>query len=370
MSSFATTLARFEKSVDVRLSPGSAAAEVRLVEVMKTYAISRLSSLGPASKFGCRGQAIVGVLAHQAVLSPGWLAWTLLELRTDARNQEACVIAVVPVELAHSAGVGQVVCLLTPGASISTSLTSVVLVVSDPNRVVVLGRARDAAKCTKCGIATNKRFGPLCPTHRLTESIRVKCDRMDVASRQPRCHIVGMPVKQLRMVSTGCYRLDGAELKVDKQGRATLGECDGLGGDDEHVVARMAEARDDRTRTTLLERFPQPKGSIGARYLNLANRLAEEEKSGPASKKAAAQPAASSEQSLPPGAGPALDPAAAVTPGPHGAKSPGTHQLATTSAVAAARTEGDSGAFSEPAKVAQAYRFSWEAMTQRESRAI
>ncbi|KAJ1637507.1 hypothetical protein T492DRAFT_951695 [Pavlovales sp. CCMP2436] len=68
--------------------------------------------------------------------------------------------------------------------------------------------------------------------------------------------------------------------------------------------------------------------------------------------------------------GPALDPAAAVTPGPHGAKSPGTHQLATTSAVAAARTEGDSGAFSEPAKVAQAYRFSWEAMTQRESRAI
>lgn len=274
-----TVTSRFELAAEVRLSPITPEAEANLAAMLRTFAITRLGSLNPESR-GYAGHAVIGVLAHQTRLSAGRLAWTLIEVRSAINKAESCVCAIVPAELAAAASVGQVVCLLSPAVSLSTSRTSLVLRVGKPAQVLVIGRARDCGKCAQCGTAVNLRNGKLCATHQAASVVRVKCDRLDVASQAPRCHILGMPIKQYRQLSTGVFRLDGAPLAVDKHGRAKLEAPDGDGENDEEVAARLAKQRDEASERALLARFPpQPKKSIGARYLQLVKQATEDEAS-------------------------------------------------------------------------------------------
>ncbi|KAG8461555.1 hypothetical protein KFE25_001159 [Diacronema lutheri] len=281
-------LSRFELAAEVRLSLASAEAEACLTAVLRSHAVTRLGSLGPELR-SFAGHAVVGVLARQAHLGAGRLAWTLIEVRPGANRPEACACAIVPAEVAASAAVGHVVCLLAPSMSISTSRTALLLRAAKPAQVLVLGRARDCGKCARCGMAVNLRYGSLCAVHQATAAVRVKCDRLDVASQAPRCQIVGLPVRQHRQLSTGAFRLDGAQLVIDKRGHAALDAPDGSGADDELVAARLARARDESSERALLERFPpQPRTSIGARYLKLVNDAAHGDKAPPPRAPAAA----------------------------------------------------------------------------------
>lgn len=286
-----TATSRFELAAEVRLSPISPEAEANLAAMLRTFSVTRLGSVNPESR-GYAGHAVIGVLAHQTRLSAGRLAWTLIEVRSAINKAESCACAVVPSELAAAASVGQVVCLLSPAVSLSTSRTSLVLRVGKPAQVLVIGRARDCGKCAQCGTAVNLRYGKLCAAHQASSAVRIKCDRLDVASQAPRCQIVGLPIKQYRQLSTGVFRLDGAQLAVDKHGRAKLEAPDGDGENDEEVAARIARARDEASERALLARFPpQPKKSIGARYVQLVKQATDEELATATRKPGAAAPA-------------------------------------------------------------------------------
>lgn len=268
---------RFELAAEVRLAPVTAAAAAQLAALLRTCSVTRLGSLSPEAR-GYAGHAVVGVLAHQAPLSAGRLAWTLIEVRTAANRPEASACAIVPAELGGAASVGQVVCLLSPAVSTSTSRTALLLRADKPGQVLLVGRARDCGRCAQCGVAVNLRHGRLCAAHVAASTVRVKCDRLDVASQAPRCQIVGLPVKQHRQLSAGVFRLDGARLAVDKHGRATLGALDGGGADDDAEVDRIARAAEEASERALLQRFPpQPKRSLGARYVQLVRHAAEAE---------------------------------------------------------------------------------------------
>lgn len=260
-----STTSRFELAADVRLSPVSADAVKSLGALLGTFSVTRLGHLRPQAE-GYSGHAVAGVLVHQSRLSLRRFAWTLVELRASAGAAEACVCAIVPSDLATSAGatVGEVICLLSPSISISQSRAALVLRVRKPEQIRVIGYARDYGTCTVCGTAINLSSGAACALHQA--AVRIKCDRLDVASQAPRLHIVGLPVKQRRPLSTGVYRLDDAQLVVDQHGRAIL-------------VPHAANDSTEKATPSLQEaqhHLLVPKKSIGARYLSLAKQAAED----------------------------------------------------------------------------------------------
>jgi hypothetical protein len=276
MSSTSLAVKRLELAADVKLAPLSAEAEARLAEVFKSYAIVRLGSVSPAMRSYQR-HAIVGVLSAERPLGSGWLAWTLVEVRTTATKQDASACVLVPDALANPTAIGRVVCVLDPQIMLSTSRTAVCLRVKTAGQLVVLGRASGASRCARCNTLINRLFGTLCAKHQAADVPSVKCNRMDIAMMGPKCHFTPRAIPPRRQLSPGTYHLEGARMTVDKTGQVALGEADAAAADDDEATEKEARSREVETERVLMERFPQAKDSLGNRYLVAARQAAERE---------------------------------------------------------------------------------------------
>lgn len=276
MASTSLTVKRLELAADVKLAPMSAETDARLAEVFKSHAIVRLGSVSPAVRSYQR-HAVVGVLSAERALGSGWLAWTLVEVRTTATKQEATLCVLLPAALTNSTAIGRVVCVLDPQIMLSTSRTALCLCVKSAAQLAVLGRATGASRCARCNTLINRLFGTLCAKHQAADVPKLKCNRMDIAMMGPKCHFTPRTVPPRRQLSQGVYHLDGARMTVDASGRAALGEANGGAADDVEATEKEALAREVQTERVLMERFPPAKDSLGNRYLLAARQAAEKE---------------------------------------------------------------------------------------------
>lgn len=248
MDSSTRACERLHKVTDLRVGKVSAEAGRRLDDAIRQHRVLRIAQITNESA-SVQGSTVFGVLA--AIDEPpargavGARLWTLMEMQNKGGARvDASICVILPPDQEFSARLGDVVGILQPTSVLSANRLGVCLRADSAEQVLVVGRSADYGRCRKCPTAVNRRIGEFCATHQRTEVQRIACSRIDIASSQPKCRLVGLPVRPRRHLSRGRYAVDEYALVIDASGRAVWDE-DG---------ARERTAECERTEPTRAER--------------------------------------------------------------------------------------------------------------------